>query len=73
MKFSMIELSLLTRRENEVALAICNGYKYKEIAEYLFISLSAVKKHAYNIYRKLDISNSRELMFKFLEAKKANG
>ncbi|MDR0497615.1 MAG: helix-turn-helix transcriptional regulator, partial [Treponema sp.] len=60
-------LGILTRRESEVALAICEGLKYEEIAEKLFVSLSAVKKHAYNIYRKLNISNNRELMRLIME------
>ncbi|MDR0456498.1 MAG: helix-turn-helix transcriptional regulator [Treponema sp.] len=64
------EISSLSKRENEVALAICNGYKYEEIAKKLFISLSAVKKHAFTIYRKLDINNSRELMQIFIESQK---
>jgi DNA-binding CsgD family transcriptional regulator len=55
-------LKLLTKRENEVAMEICNGLKYEDIANKLFISLSAVKKHTYNIYRKLVIKNNRELM-----------
>ena len=69
MNFLLKELPALTKRENEVAMAICNGLKYKEIAEKLFISLSAVKKHAFNIYRKLNINNNRELMGIFLVEK----
>jgi DNA-binding CsgD family transcriptional regulator len=57
-----INLSQLTKREKEVAAEICNGLKYEEIADKLFVSLSAVKKHSYNIYRKLGIKNNRELM-----------
>jgi len=68
--FDKKELSLLTKRENEVALAICEGYKYEEIAQKLFISLSSVKKHSYNIYRKLGINNNRELMHIFMASKK---
>jgi DNA-binding CsgD family transcriptional regulator len=52
----------LTQRENEVAMKICRGLKYEDIARELFVSLSTVKKHSYNIYRKLGISNNRELM-----------
>jgi DNA-binding CsgD family transcriptional regulator len=55
-------IASLTKRENEVALAICDGLKYEEIAKKMFISLSAVKKHSYSIYRKLGINNNRELM-----------
>jgi len=59
-------LALLTKRENEVAAAICSGLKYSEIAEKLFISLSAVKFHANSIYRKLGIKNNRELLLTFM-------
>ena len=65
-------LSSLSKRENEVALAICNGYKYSEIAKQLFISLSAVKKHAYSIYKKLGIKNNRELMHIIMDPQNNN-
>ena len=64
--FQNKKLSSLTKRENEVALAICEGYKYEEIAERMFVTLSAVKKHSYNIYRKLGINNNRELIHLFM-------
>jgi DNA-binding CsgD family transcriptional regulator len=60
-------ISSLTKRENEVALAICDGLKYEDIAQKLYISLSAVKKHSFNIYRKLGINNNRELMQIFMK------
>jgi DNA-binding CsgD family transcriptional regulator len=60
-------ISSLTKRENEIAVAICNGYKYEEIAEKLHISLSTVKTHSYTIYRKLGINNNRELMQIFMK------
>ena len=65
------ELSSLSKRENEVAMAICEGHTYAQIAEIKFISLSAVKKHAYSIYKKLKIKNNRELLRIFLEASKS--
>jgi len=65
-------ISSLSKRENEVASAICNGLKYAEIADKMFISLSAVKKHAYSIYRKLGINNNRELMHIFMEFREKN-
>jgi DNA-binding CsgD family transcriptional regulator len=52
----------LTKRENEVVMKMCQGLRYEDIAKELFVSLSTVKKHSYNIYRKLGISNNRELM-----------
>jgi DNA-binding CsgD family transcriptional regulator len=63
-------LSSLSKRENDVALAICSGLKYGAIAEKLLISLSAVKYHASSIYKKLGIKNNRELMHIFIESQK---
>ena len=65
-----IEISLLSKRENEVALAICEGLTYSQTAEKLFVTLSAVKKHAYSIYRKLGIKNNRELIHIFMMSQK---
>jgi DNA-binding CsgD family transcriptional regulator len=61
----------LTKRENEVAGAICNGLKYEEIAENMHISNKKKKRHSFNIYRKLGINNNRELMQLFIEAPKS--
>jgi DNA-binding CsgD family transcriptional regulator len=65
-------ISSLSKRENEIASAICSGYKYEEIAEKLHISLSTVKTHSSAIYRKLGINNSRELMQIFIENSKTD-
>jgi DNA-binding CsgD family transcriptional regulator len=62
----------LSKRENEVALEIYNGLKYSEIAEKLFISVSAVKKHSFFIYKKLGVKNNLELMQLFMETQKNN-
>jgi len=61
-------LSSLSKRENEIALAICSGLKYAEIGDKYFITISAVKKHAYSIYRKLGIKNNRELLHIIMDA-----
>jgi DNA-binding CsgD family transcriptional regulator len=62
----------LTKRENEVVMKMCQGLKYEDIAKELFVSLSTVKKHSYNIYRKLGISNNRELMRLVAQEKEQN-
>jgi len=61
-KSSPTVLDDLTEREREVASLIMEGKKYREIGDELFISLSTVKKHANNIYRKTGASNGRELI-----------
>lgn len=58
------EKLLLSKREAETAIKLYEGKTYNQVADELFVSLSAVKKHAYNIYRKLDITNNRHLMQK---------
>jgi DNA-binding CsgD family transcriptional regulator len=61
-------ISSLTKKENEIALAICSGLKYAEIAEKQFITRSTVKYHTFSIYRKLGIKNNRELMQIFMDS-----
>lgn len=48
--------ALLSDREMEVLRLIANGKSNKEIAAQLYIALNTVKRHAYNIYRKLEVS-----------------
>lgn len=47
----------LTRREREVLEQIVEGSSNQEIADRLVITLSAVKKHTGNIFRKLNVKN----------------
>jgi len=51
----------LTRREREILKLIAEGYKNKEVAEYLCISLKTVEKHRANLMKKLDLHNAAEL------------
>lgn len=48
----------LSRRENEILEQLSKGFRYKEIAEQLFISTETVRTHIRNIYEKLQV-NSR--------------
>lgn len=52
------ELAKLTAREQEILNYLSKGYRYKEIAGLLFISIETVRKHIHNIYEKLQV-NSR--------------
>lgn len=51
----------VTEREREVLKLVGEGYKNKEIADYLFISVKTVEKHRSNIMRKLDVHTSSGL------------
>jgi DNA-binding CsgD family transcriptional regulator len=52
----------LTAREQQVALLVCEGRSNAEIAEDVHLSLPMVKKHLYNIFRKLGVSSRSRLM-----------
>ena len=52
----------LTQREQEVVKLLCEGLKGKDIAERMNVSLRAVNSHKTNIFNKLGISSSVELV-----------
>ena len=54
--------ALLTKREIEIIEACCNGMLGKEIAEHFHISLRAVNSHKTNIFNKLGLSSSVEMV-----------
>lgn len=54
----------LSRREQEMLEELSKGYRYKEIAEKLFISLDTVRTHVRNIYEKLQVNNRAEALKK---------
>lgn len=51
----------LTPREREILKLIAEGYKNKEIAEELCISVKTVEKHRSNLMEKLDLHNAQGL------------
>jgi len=55
------ELENLTAREREVLQLIARGYKYKEIAGRLHLSIKTVEAHVSSVLRKLQLSSRAEL------------
>jgi DNA-binding NarL/FixJ family response regulator len=51
----------LTPREREVLKLIAEGYKNRDIADYLCISPKTVEKHRDNLMKKLDLHNTAAL------------
>lgn len=47
----------LTRRERQVLKLIAEGYRNREIADYLCVSVKTVEKHRANLMQKLDLHN----------------
>lgn len=50
-------LELLSEREMEIYLLVCQGWKNQEIAEYKGITVNTVKFHVTHIMDKLGVSN----------------
>jgi DNA-binding NarL/FixJ family response regulator len=55
------ELDHLTAREREVLQLIARGYRYKEIAVRLHLSVKTVESHVSAVLRKLQLSSRHEL------------
>lgn len=54
---SLVEYETLTATEISILQYIEQGYSNSQIAEAMNIKLTTVKKHVYNIYKKLDVSS----------------
>jgi DNA-binding NarL/FixJ family response regulator len=53
--------SAITAREKEILKLVGEGYKNKEIADYLYISVKTVEKHRSNLMRKLGVHTASGL------------
>jgi DNA-binding CsgD family transcriptional regulator len=54
----------ISTREKEIVVLIMQGYSNRKIANQLFISLSTVKTHIRNIFKKLNIESRFEIITK---------
>jgi DNA-binding NarL/FixJ family response regulator len=60
------DFSKLTEKEKIVLHMIVDGFLYKEIASKLNVTIDAIKKHAHNIYEKLQVRTRSEAIKKYL-------
>ena len=58
------ESRFLSQRENEILDLLAKGYRYKDIAKELFISIETVRTHIRSIYEKLQVNSGIEAIFK---------
>ncbi len=58
------DFSLLSNREKEILDQLAKGYRYKEIADHFSISIDTIRKHARNIYTKLQVQSRTEAVNK---------
>jgi DNA-binding NarL/FixJ family response regulator len=54
------EMKLLTDREKEIIDLLAQGFRYKEIADRLFISIETVRRHISNVYEKLQVNSKTD-------------
>lgn len=54
----------LSRREQEILEQLSRGFRYKEIADNLFVSIETVRTHIRNIYEKLQVNSRIEALKK---------
>lgn len=59
------KLKSLSRKEREVLNHILQSKSNQQICDELFISLSTLKTHITNIYRKMEVSRRQEIMALF--------
>ncbi len=64
------EKNKISNREQEILKLILKGKSNKEIEEELYISMSTVKAHIYNAYKKLGVQNRLELIHVIQKAEK---
>jgi DNA-binding NarL/FixJ family response regulator len=63
---SRVEGENLSVRESEILAAVAKGFRDKEVAEQMFLSVDTVRTHLRNIYRKLHVRSRTEAVLKYL-------
>ena len=61
---SFIKDFSITKREQEIIIALMEGKSNKELAETLFVSEKTIEAHLANIYRKVGVKNRLELFIR---------
>ena len=59
-----VELEKLSQREQEILQLLSKGFRYKEIADKIFLSLETVRTHIRNIYEKLQVNSRTDALNK---------
>ncbi|MDR0709012.1 MAG: helix-turn-helix transcriptional regulator, partial [Spirochaetaceae bacterium] len=72
-KLKFLEKYNMSAQEIEVGVLILQGFDNKKIAESLFISLSTVKFHVRNIFRKLNVGSRSAAITMFAAYSYENG
>lgn len=65
--------SPLTRRELDVLALVAAGKRSRDVAGQLGVSEATVKRHLYNVYRKLEVTNRVGATMWYVEYQRQNG
>jgi DNA-binding NarL/FixJ family response regulator len=65
------ELKQLSARETEILRELSKGYRYKEIADHLNISIETVRSHVHHVYEKLHVESRVEAVLKYFKGQAA--
>lgn len=66
---SKIHLKKLTNREQEILTYLSEGFRYKEIADKMYLSTETIRTHIRNIYQKLQVNSRTEAINKVYHKK----
>jgi DNA-binding NarL/FixJ family response regulator len=61
-KEARVNLQFFTQREREILNLVAEGYKSKEIADDLNISVKTVEKYLYNLRKKTNLHDTSSLL-----------
>jgi two-component system secretion response regulator SsrB len=59
---SKVNPQMITRREREILNLVAEGYKHREIADDLNISVKTVERYLYNLRRKTNLHSTSSLL-----------
>ena len=68
----IIDNTILTPREREIALMILQGKNKREIADSLYLSISTIKTDVEHIYQKFNVHNKVEFIIYIIKNKRAD-
>lgn len=66
-KNELTQVFNLSTREKELLDLLSQGYRYKEIAEKMFIAMDTVRSHIRRIYEKLHVTSRTEAVIKYIQ------
>jgi DNA-binding NarL/FixJ family response regulator len=64
LRYPILNLDILTRREKTVGIALMEGLNYQKIADSMGISINTIRKHIKSIYKKLQVNTRHEFLKK---------